>query len=62
MRKLRWRSKGRGKRGGSRVIYYWLAHEDHIYLLTIYAKADRQDLTAEEIAAWRAAVREIENG
>ena len=24
IRKIRWRSKGRGKRGGSRVIYYWL--------------------------------------
>lgn len=62
IRKLRWKSKGRGKRGGSRVIYYWLAQEDHIYLLTIYGKQAKQDLSAEEIAAWRGAVREIENG
>lgn len=41
--------------------YYWLAHEDHIYLLTIYGKRAKQDLTADEIAAWRGAVREIEN-
>jgi len=61
IRKLRWRSKGRGKRGGSRVVYYWLAHEDYIYLLTIYGKRATQDLTADETAAWRRAVREIEN-
>ena len=35
IRKMRWRSRRDGKRGGSRVIYYWLARESHIYLLTI---------------------------
>ena len=41
IRKLRWRSKGRGKRGGIRVIYYWRAPEDRIYLLTLYGKGVR---------------------
>ena len=62
IRKLRWGSRGRGKRGGSRVIYYWLPRENHIYLLTIYGKGVKQDLTAEETAAWRRVVKEIENG
>ena len=62
IRKLRWRLRGRGKRGGSRVIYYWLPREDQIYLLTIYGKGVKQDLTAEEIAGWRRVVEEIENG
>lgn len=62
IRKLRWRSKGLGKRGGSRVIYYWLPREDHIYLLTIYGKGAKEDVTAREIAAWRGALEEIEDG
>ncbi len=52
---------GRGKRGGSRVIYYWLAKEEHIYLLTVYAKGAKDDLTAAERDAWRWAVEAIEN-
>ena len=52
---------GRGKRGGSRVIYYWQTEQDHIYLLTVYAKGVKDDLTAAEREAWRKAVEAIEN-
>ena len=62
MRKIRWRSKERGKRGGSRVIYYWHVAEDHIYLLTLYGKGVKDDLTPAERAAWRKVVEEIKNG
>jgi len=61
VRKIRWAMSGRGKRGGSRIIYYWLTKEDHVYLLTVYAKGAKDDLTAAERAAWRRAVEEIEN-
>lgn len=61
IRKLRWRSRRGGKRGGSRVIYYWLAPQDRIYLLTIYGKGVKDDLTAAERAAWRRAVEEIKH-
>ena len=61
IRTLRWRSRRGGKRGGSRVIYYWLAREDHIYLLTIYSKGIKDDLIAGELATWRRVVEEIEN-
>jgi len=61
VRKLRWRSRGRGKQGGNRVIYYWMARADCIYLLTIYSKGDKRDLTAGERADWRRVTREIEN-
>lgn len=61
IRKIRWRSRRGGKRGGSRVIYYWLARESHIYLLTIYGKGAKDDLTAGELATWRRVVEEIEN-
>lgn len=51
---------GTEKRGGSRVIY-WLAKEDHIYLLTVYAKGTKDDLTPTEREEWRKAVKEIDN-
>lgn len=62
IRKIRWRAKGRGKQGGSRVIYYWHVAEDHIYLLTLYGKGVKDDLTPAERAAWRKVVEEIKNG
>ena len=40
---------------------YWRAKEDHIYLLTLYAKGVKDDLTAAERAAWRRAVEAIDN-
>ena len=45
IRKLRWAGSGRGKRGGIRTIYFYHAGPDAIYLLTAYAKADREDLS-----------------
>jgi hypothetical protein len=48
VRKLRWRRSGRGKSGGARVIYFY--HNDRIplYLLTIYGKNEKDNLTAAE--------------
>ena len=45
IRKLRWTGSGRGKRGGIRTIYFHHAGPAAIYMLTVYAKADRDDLT-----------------
>ena len=61
IRKIRWGSKGRGKRRGIRVIYYWLGAEDRVYLLTLYGKGVKEDLTRAELAAWRKIVKEIKN-
>lgn len=61
IRKIRWGSRGRGKRGGIRIIYYWLVAEDRVYLLTLYGKGVKDDLTRAELAAWRKIVEEIEN-
>jgi len=38
VRKLRWTSRGRGKRGGLRVIYFLRMAEGEIWMLTLYAK------------------------
>lgn len=46
IRKLRWASSGRGKRGGIRTIYFHHAGPEAIYMLAAYAKAEREDLTA----------------
>ncbi len=58
LRKLRWRAPGRGKRGGTRVIYYWAHSRGYIFLLDIYPKSEQQDLTTEEIKQLRAIVQE----
>ena len=47
-RKLRWAAKGKGKRGGARVIYLYVVIAARIYLLRCYAKSVRTDLTADE--------------
>lgn len=44
LRKLRWRGKGKGKRGGLRVIYYWKSSDGRIWLLSIYAKNEVENL------------------
>ncbi len=61
IRKIRWRSRGRGKQGGVRVIYFWAAPEDCIYLLTVYSKGVKDDLTHAELAACRKIVEDIKN-
>jgi hypothetical protein len=53
LRKLRWRGSGRGKRGGIRIIYYYIAADEQIYLLTVYAKAEMKDLTRDQIQTLR---------
>ena len=48
VRKLRFATSGRGKRGGARVIYYYLDGMMPIYLLLAYAKSAKSDLTPRE--------------
>jgi mRNA-degrading endonuclease RelE of RelBE toxin-antitoxin system len=48
IRKLRFAAKGKGKRGGVRVIYYHLETKAIILLLLIYGKNYQDDLSAEE--------------
>lgn len=59
VRKLRWKGSGRGKRGGVRIIYYWQAPKSRIYLLLMYPKNVQDNLTQDQIAALREAVKEI---
>ncbi len=60
IRKLRWAGSGRGKRGGIRAIYFWHTGPGAIYMLTAYAKADRDDLSPADRRALMRVVTNIE--
>jgi hypothetical protein len=45
LRKVRWRLRGKGKRSGARVIYYWAVAQDRLLMLFIYAKTKQDDLS-----------------
>ena len=46
VRKLRWKLKGMGKRGGLHVIYYVRYQPNEIWMLTLYAKAKQENAPA----------------
>jgi hypothetical protein len=62
LRKLRLRlqARGKGKRGGARIIYYFLQRKSHLHLLLLYSKGKKDDLTPQEIKILNALVEEIE--
>jgi hypothetical protein len=45
VRKVRIASSGRGKSGGARVIYYFYNASMPVFLLTVYAKNEQDDLS-----------------
>jgi hypothetical protein len=47
-RKWRIPAKGKGKRGGGRVVSYYAADDVPVFLLSVFAKGDRIDLTQAE--------------
>lgn len=51
VRKVRFALRGRGKRGGARVIYYHYSDDAPIYALLVYGKNQKTDLTPGEAAA-----------
>ncbi|MCK5706253.1 MAG: type II toxin-antitoxin system RelE/ParE family toxin [Candidatus Aureabacteria bacterium] len=51
LRKIRWKIESKGKRGGVRVIYYWISAEYTFYMITLYKKSYKEDLTKEQLKA-----------
>lgn len=53
LRKVRFpdRRRGKGKRGGPRVIYFWWRSGEQFWLYTVYDKDEMDDLNAKECAA-----------
>jgi mRNA-degrading endonuclease RelE of RelBE toxin-antitoxin system len=60
LRKLRWtqRSRNKGKRGGTRIVYFY-AVADRIVLLYAYSKDEKEDLTNADRKNLKAAAEEI---
>ncbi|MBC8334730.1 MAG: hypothetical protein ISR59_03645 [Anaerolineales bacterium] len=58
LRKIRWLVRGKGKRGGVRVIYYWAVEEDKLLMLFIYTKTRTSDLTPSQLKVLREIVKE----
>jgi len=58
-RKARWNDarRGKGKRGGLRVIYYYLTADHQIWFFTLYDKDEAADLNAEEKKALKKAIQ-----
>lgn len=56
VRKVRWRRQGTGKRGGVRVIYFFHDVQTPLFLLLVYAKAQREGMTSDQKKQVRALV------
>lgn len=59
IRKLRWGADGRGKRGGTRVIYFVGGEETPLYLLALFAKNEKADLSFAERRQLRSLVDDL---
>lgn len=57
-RKMRWEDtrRGKGNRGGLRVIYYYLTADRQIWLFTLYDKGEAADLAPVEKRALQSAI------
>ena len=56
IRKIRWKLKGRGKRGGVRIIYYWATNHGQLWMLYAFAKNEQEDLTKAQLLALKQVV------
>jgi hypothetical protein len=57
VRKLRWAREGRGKSGGLRTIYIDMRASACIYLLTVFGKDEKADLSPDDKKAIKAFVK-----
>jgi len=59
IRKVRWAGSGRGRRGGLRFIYYWRPDANRIWMLLVYPKSERDNLSAAQLRQLRILVKEF---
>lgn len=48
IRKLRWSAQGKGKSGGVRVIYYFHNAQMPLFLLTLFGKGEKANISKSE--------------
>lgn len=53
IRKIRWQAKGKGKRGGVRIIYFYSMKKNKIILMLIYSKNEMSNISAETLKRLR---------
>ena len=58
LRKIRWATKAKGKRGRIRIVYYWLPREETCYMLYEYSKTEQGDLTVDQLRVLNRIVQE----
>jgi mRNA-degrading endonuclease RelE of RelBE toxin-antitoxin system len=58
IRKIRWAPTGSGKRGGTRIIYYWAVDADTVLMLFAFQKNERADLTPGQLKQLASVVKE----
>jgi len=56
LRKLRWKTRSKGKRGGVRIIYYYITEDEKIFMLFAYPKSSKDDLNSKELKMLKAIV------
>jgi len=61
VRKLRFANKGKGKRSGVRVIYYFYNENNPVFLFDIYGKNQTIDLSNEDKKILYSIVKEMKN-
>ena len=59
IRKARVAFGGKGKSGGLRVIYFYQASPETIYMLTVYPKSEQEDLSPADKKAWAKFVKAL---
>lgn len=62
VRKLRWALPGGGKRGGARVIYYYHSEKIPLFMLAMYAKNERANLSQTERNAIKRLIPQLVEG
>ena len=61
LRKMRFAFEGRGKSGGARVLYIDLLVAEVVYLITAYAKGEKEDISDAERNAYKRLIKKIKN-
>jgi hypothetical protein len=58
-RKLRWAGRGKGKSGGYRTITFYSGETMPVFLITVFGKGEKSNLTAKECGALKSLTKQI---
>jgi len=58
-RKFRWAGRGKGKSGGYRVISYFGGDDIPVFLLTVFSKGERANLSAADKAELKSVLTDL---